>query len=61
MVTRSSTLKRWRRSVRFCPTPEDNLWTFVLPDGRGMRKATEFHGALHSQQEKLAAEAGCDV
>ena len=23
-------------------TPEDNLWTFELPDGRGMRKAMEF-------------------
>ena len=23
-------------------TPEDNLWTFELPDGRGMRKALEF-------------------
>lgn len=23
-------------------TPEDNLWAFALPDGRGMRKATEF-------------------
>jgi hypothetical protein len=23
-------------------TPQDNLWTFELPDGRGMRKAMEF-------------------
>lgn len=23
-------------------TPKDNLWTFSLPDGRGMRKAMEF-------------------
>jgi hypothetical protein len=23
-------------------TPDDNLWTFQLPDGRGMRKAMEF-------------------
>ncbi len=23
-------------------TPEDNLWTFELPDGRGMRRAMEF-------------------
>jgi hypothetical protein len=23
-------------------TPEDNLWAFELPDGRGMRKALEF-------------------
>ncbi|RQV97187.1 alginate lyase, partial [bacterium] len=23
-------------------TPEDNLWTFELPDGRGMKKAMEF-------------------
>jgi hypothetical protein len=23
-------------------TPEDNLWTFELPDGRGMRKAMAF-------------------
>ena len=23
-------------------TPRDNLWTFELPDGRGMRKALEF-------------------
>lgn len=23
-------------------TPEDNLWTFQLPDGRGMKKALEF-------------------
>jgi hypothetical protein len=23
-------------------TPEDNLWTFELPDGRGMRKAIDF-------------------
>src|SRR5712691_8002892 len=23
-------------------TPEDNLWAFELPDGRGMRKAMEF-------------------
>src|SRR5665213_2661569 len=23
-------------------TPDDNLWTFTLPDGRGMRKAMEF-------------------
>jgi hypothetical protein len=23
-------------------TPEDNLWTFELPDGRGMRRAVEF-------------------
>jgi hypothetical protein len=23
-------------------TPQDNLWTFTLPDGRGMRRALEF-------------------
>jgi hypothetical protein len=23
-------------------TPEDNLWTFTLPDGRGLRRAMEF-------------------
>ena len=23
-------------------TPADNLWTFTLPDGRGMRRAVEF-------------------
>ena len=23
-------------------TPEDNLWTYAMPDGRGMRKAMEF-------------------
>ena len=23
-------------------TPEDNLWTFELPDGRGMRKAMAY-------------------
>jgi hypothetical protein len=27
---------------RLLSTPEDNLWTFTLPDGRGMRKAVEF-------------------
>jgi hypothetical protein len=23
-------------------TPQDNLWTFTTPDGRGMRRALEF-------------------
>ena len=41
-ATRCSISTRWRRSARSSPTPADNLWTFELPDGRGMRKALAF-------------------
>jgi len=27
---------------RLLSTPQDNLWTFTLPDGRGIRKAVEY-------------------
>ena len=33
---------RWRRSAQILSTPADNLWTFELPDGRGMRRALAF-------------------
>jgi len=29
-------------SAQILSTPEDNLWTFELPDGRGMRRAIAF-------------------
>jgi hypothetical protein len=28
--------------AQFASTPEDDLWTYELPDGRGMKKAVEF-------------------
>ncbi len=39
-------------------TPEDNLWTFELPDGRGMRKALEFMAPyiMNKQQWPLAPD-----
>ena len=42
-------------------TPEDDLWAFELPDGRGMRRAMAYMVALHPRQDDLAEAAGRDV
>lgn len=33
-------------------TPEDNLWSFQLPDGRGMKKAMEFMAPFIADKKK---------
>jgi hypothetical protein len=37
-------------------TPEDNLWEFQLPDGRGMRKAMEFMYPYLADKSKWLAD-----
>lgn len=37
-------------------TPEDNLWQFQLPDGRGMRKAMEFMYPYLADKSKWLAD-----
>ena len=38
-------------------TRQDNLWTFELPDGRGMRQALAFMCPVHPRQGEVAARA----
>ncbi len=56
-ATRCSTWMRWRRSAEILSTPADNLWTFELPDGRGMPPRDGIHGSVHPEQEVLAEAA----
>ena len=47
--------------VQTLTTKEDNLWTWQLPDGRGMAKAMAFMVPVHRRQEVLAQAARRDV
>ena len=38
-------------------TPEDNLWAFTLPDGRGIRRGRGVSLSLPAGQEQMAAQA----
>ncbi len=48
-------------SCQILSRASDNLWTYELPDGRGIRKASCVHVSIYCGQGELAVPARCGV